>query len=307
MRRTERVAVTGLSPQPAEREPFGARLSAGVAARGPLCAGIDPHPVMLRDWGLADDVSGLERFALGAVQALGSEVAVLKPQSAFFERHGARGIAVLERVLAAARDAGALVLLDVKRADIGSTMAGYAEAYLSEGAPLAADAITVSPYFGVGALDSTFELAASTGRGVFVLASTSNPQGAEVQGALTGTGSTVAQHVIDCVAARNRDTSHPPPGHIGVVIGATAAAGGLELQALGGPVLVPGIGAQGATLAELRRWFGAARHVLPTTSRDLLRYGPESTTLRRTARRMADEAAELLLSVSWQVDRSTPR
>ncbi|HEX2264522.1 MAG TPA: orotidine-5'-phosphate decarboxylase, partial [Pseudonocardiaceae bacterium] len=160
---------------------FGVRLARVVAARGALCAGIDPHPELLRQWGLDDDVAGLERFARGAVEALAPEVAVIKPQSAFFERYGSRGVAVLERVLVAARDAGALVLLDVKRGDIGSTMAGYAAAYLSDGAPLAADAITVSPYLGVGALEPAFELASGTGRGVFVLALTSNPEGAAVQ------------------------------------------------------------------------------------------------------------------------------
>jgi orotidine-5'-phosphate decarboxylase len=253
---------------------------------------------LLRDWGLGDDVAGLERFALGAVEALAPEVALVKPQSAFFERHGARGIRVLEQVLVAARDAGALVLLDVKRGDIGSTMAGYAAAYLSDGAPLAADAITVSPYLGVGALDPAFELAGRTGRGVFVLALTSNPEGADVQAAVTGAGSTgagstVAQSVVDAVAARN--AGHV--GDFGVVVGATTAAGALRFEALNGPILAPGIGAQGACLMDLPEVFGAAvRHVLPTTSRDLLRYGPEPASLRHAARRMADEAVDLLTS-----------
>ncbi|MDQ5856437.1 MAG: orotidine-5'-phosphate decarboxylase [Actinomycetota bacterium] len=283
---------------------FGARLRAVVAARGPLGAGIDPHPELLRQWGLADDVTGLERFARGAVEALAPEVAVIKPQSAFFERYGARGVAVLERVLKTARDAGALVLLDVKRGDIGSTMAGYAAAYLSDGAPLAADAITVSPYLGVGALDPAFELAGRTGRGVFVLALTSNPEGAAVQAALTRAGSTVGQLVIDAVAARNTG----PLGDFGVVVGATTPARALRLGAFNGPILAPGIGAQGARLADLRQVFGAAlRHVLPATSRELLRHGPEPTLLRHAARRMADEATELLGLPSRQVGGGTPR
>lgn len=265
--------------------------------------GIDPHPELLRGWGFSDDVKGLERFALGAVEALGPEVAVVKPQSAFFERYGARGVAVLERVLVRARDAGALVLLDVKRGDIGSTMAGYAAAYLSEGAPLAADAITVSPYLGVGALDPAFELARRTGRGVFVLALSSNPEGADVQAAVTGTGSTVAQLVIDAVASHN--AGHP--GDFGVVVGATTAAGALRFEALNGPILVPGIGAQGACLADLPKIFGAAaRHVLPTTSRDVLRHGPERESLRHAARRIADQATDLLRFPSRQVGGGTP-
>jgi orotidine-5'-phosphate decarboxylase len=285
---------------------FGARLAAAVAARGPLCAGIDPHPALLREWGLTDDPAGLERFALTAVEALATEVALVKPQSAFFERHGARGVAVLERVLAAIPRAGALTVLDVKRGDIGATMAGYAQAYLGEGAPLSADAITVSPYLGVDALAPAFELAAQTGRGVFVLALTSNPEGAQVQAAITGTGGTVAQSVVDAVAARNAD--HHPLGDIGVVVGATTAHGALDLDGFGGPILAPGIGAQGANFADLPRIFGAAtRHVLPNTSRELLRHGPAPQSLRTAARQMAEEAAALLAHPSWQVDGDTPR
>ena len=283
---------------------FGARLGRVVGERGPLCAGIDPHPELVRQWGLGDDVAGLERFARGAVEALAPEVAVIKPQSAFFERYGARGVAVLERVLVAARDAGALVLLDVKRGDIGSTMAGYATAYLSDGAPLAADAITVSPYLGVGALDPAFELASRTGRGVFVLALTSNPDGVAVQAALTSTGSTVGQSVIDAVAARS--TGHI--GDFGVVVGATTPTGALRFDAFHGPILAPGIGAQGACLADLQQVFGVAlRQVLPATSRELLRHGPELASLRHAARRMAGEAAELLGLPSRQVGGGTPR
>jgi orotidine-5'-phosphate decarboxylase len=280
-------------------------LRAAVAERGPLCVGVDPHPGLLRAWGVGDGVGGLERFALGAVEALAPEVALVKPQSAFFERYGARGVAVLERVLVAAREAGALVLLDVKRGDIGSTMAGYAAAYLSDGAPLAADAITVSPYLGIGALEPAFELAGRTGRGVFVVALTSNPEGADVQSALTSTGSTVAQSVVDAVAARN--TGRHPVGDLGVVVGVTRVAGALRLAALNGPVLAPGVGAQGAGLADVARVFGAvARHVVAATSRDLLRYGPQPAALRHAARRTADEAAALLRPPSGQVGGGTP-
>ena len=280
--------------QPAECG-FGARLERAVGERGPLCVGIDPHPGLLRQWGLSDGVAGLESFALSAVEVLAPEVALVKPQSAFFERHGARGVAVLERVLVAAREAGALVLLDVKRGDIGSTMTGYAEAYLSDGAPLAADAITASPYLGVGALEPAFELAGQTGRGVFVLALTSNPEGIEVQSARTGTGSTIAQSVVDTVAARN--AGRRPSGDLGVVVGATAPMAHLRLGALNGPILAPGIGAQGARLADVPSTFGAAaRHVLPAISRELLRHGPQPASLRRAVQRAAAEAVDMIQS-----------
>lgn len=267
-------------------------MTQAVDVKGALCAGIDPHPALLELWGCRTDVAGVERFALHAVEALAPVVAMIKPQSAFFERYGAAGIAVLERVLVVAREAGALVLLDVKRGDIGSTMAGYAAAYLGDGAPLAADAITVSPYLGVGALDPAFELASRTGRGVFVLALTSNPEGAGVQAALTGTGRTVAQSVVDAVAVRN--AGRYPVGDFGVVVGATAPVGQLHLDKLNGPILAPGIGAQGARMRDLRVVFGgAAPHVVTAISRELLRHGPQPQSLRHAARRFAEEAASL--------------
>jgi orotidine-5'-phosphate decarboxylase len=263
-----------------------------VRVKGALCAGIDPHPALLELWGCRNDVAGVERFALHAVEALAPVAAMIKPQSAFFEQYGAVGIAVLERVLAAAREVGTLVLLDVKRGDIGSTMAGYAAAYLGDGAPLAADAITVSPYLGVGAFDSAFELAGRTGRGVFVLALTSNPEGAGVQAAVTATGHTVAQSVVDAVAERN--AGRHPIGDFGVVVGATASVGQLRLGKLNGPILAPGIGAQGARMRDLCSVFGtAAPHVVAAISRELLRHGPQPQALRHAARRFVEEAASL--------------
>ena len=126
-------------------QPFGARLRAALDGRGPLCAGIDPHSALLSSWGLADDLSGLEQFSYTVVEALADRVAVLKPQSAFFERFGSRGVAVLERCVEDARSAGAVVIMDAKRGDIGSTGAAYADAYLEPSSPLVADALTASP------------------------------------------------------------------------------------------------------------------------------------------------------------------
>ena len=138
---------------------FGARFHAALADRGPFCVGIDPHAALLHEWGLDDDVAGLERFALTVVEAVAPLCSVVKPQSAFYERFGSRGVAVLERVIAESRAAGALVLLDVKRGDIGSTSQAYADAYLDPASPLAADAVTVSPYLGFGSLDPFVETA----------------------------------------------------------------------------------------------------------------------------------------------------
>jgi orotidine-5'-phosphate decarboxylase len=251
---------------------FGARLHAAMEARGPLCAGIDPHAALLHDWGLDDDLAGLERFAMSAAEALAPRVAVVKPQSAFYERFGSRGIAVLERLVMACRGAGALVLLDVKRGDIGSTSQAYADAYLDPSSPLAVDAITASPYLGFGSLAPMIDTARKHDAGVFVLALTSNKEGPEVQEARTGAG-TVADVVLDHLRALNDGAE--PLGSFGAVIGATIAADGHRLD-VNGPVLAPGYGAQGGTVDDLRRIFGAhVRHVLPSTSRELLRVGPD--------------------------------
>jgi len=267
--------------------PFGDRLSAAVAARGPLVVGIDPHPPLLASWGLSADAAGVERFALTVVEALGPEVAAYKPQSAFFERFGSRGIAVLERVLAAVRDAGALSILDVKRGDIGSTTAGYADAYLHPDSPLAADAMTASPFLGYGSLRPLLDAAAEHGRGVFVLALTSNPEGAAVQRAVGPDGRTVAQAVLDAVAADNAAAGRPL-GAIGVVVGATVRDHGHRLDHLGGPILAPGLGAQGAGAADLPAVFGPALPlVLPAVSREVLAAGPDRVALRTAARRLS--------------------
>ncbi|MCL2781912.1 MAG: orotidine-5'-phosphate decarboxylase [Actinomycetia bacterium] len=271
---------------------FGARLDAALTARGSLCVGIDPHPGLLTAWGLPVDVSGLERFALTVVSALAGEVAALKPQSAFFERFGSAGIAVLERTVAAGRELGALVVLDVKRGDIGSTMDAYAAAYLGPAAAVAADAITVSPYLGVGALNPAFAAASAGGQGVFVLARTSNPEGVPLQQARLADGRAVAQAVVDEVGARNAGAA--PLGSFGVVVGATIGASGLDLAGLNGPFLVPGVGAQGGTADDVRRIFGGARRaVLPATSREVLGRGPDVTALRGAARRKVEEFAFL--------------
>ncbi|GAB3644355.1 orotidine-5'-phosphate decarboxylase [Streptomyces sparsus] len=270
--------------------PFGARLHHAMEARGPLCVGIDPHASLLTAWGLGDDVAGLERFTRTVVEALADRVAVLKPQSAFFERFGSRGIAVLETAVAEARDAGALVLMDAKRGDIGSTMGAYAATYLDRDAPLFSDAVTVSPFLGFGSLRPALDLARRNGCGVFVLALTSNPEGPEVQRAVAADGRSVAQVMLDHLARENAGAA--PLGSFGAVVGATLDRADAELD-VNGPLLAPGLGAQGATPADLPRVFGAAvRSVLPSVSRGVLGAGPSVPGLRAAADRYASELAE---------------
>jgi orotidine-5'-phosphate decarboxylase len=268
-------------------ETFGERLHRTVADRGPLCVGIDPHAALLARWGLSDDVAGLERFALTVVEALADRVAVLKPQSAFFERFGSRGVAVLESTIRQSREAGALVLLDVKRGDIGSTMAAYASAYLDPESSLRSDAITVSPYLGVGSLRPAFEMAAANGGGVFVLALTSNPEGPAVQHAVSADGRTVAQTVIDEISQLNGGAD--PLGSMGLVVGATIGETGHDLSKVNGPLLAPGLGAQGGSPDQLRTIFGESlQNVLPSYSREVLGAGPDVGSLRAATQRAAD-------------------
>ena len=178
------------------------------------------------------------------------------------------------------------MLLDVKRGDIGSTMQGYADAYLAPGAPLAADAVTLSPYLGFGSLAPALDTAVAAGRGVFVLARTSNAEGAAVQSAVAG-GRSVAQGIVDEAAARNRGAV--PLGAVGLVVGATADHG-LDLAALNGPVLAPGLGAQGAGPADIAaRFRDVDGPVLPSASRSVLAAGPDVARLRAAASALRDE------------------
>jgi orotidine-5'-phosphate decarboxylase len=271
---------------------FGARLRAAMDQRGPLCAGIDPHSSLLAEWGLPDTVEGLEQFSLTSVEALAPLVSVVKPQSAFYERFGSRGIAVLERVIADSRSAGALVLLDVKRGDIGSTAQAYADAYLDPRSPLAADAITASPYLGFGSIQPMIDTALAHGAGVFVLALTSNKEGPQVQHASTASGRSVGGTMLDELARQNADAE--PLGSLGAVVGATIGEVGESFE-FNGPILAPGVGVQGGTADDVLRIFGAAaRNVLPSTSRGVLEAGPDVASLQERVRRVADEFAVLV-------------
>jgi orotidine-5'-phosphate decarboxylase len=269
--------------------PFGERLAGAIAARGPLCVGIDPHAPLLATWGLPDSPEGLARFTDTVVDALAGSVAVLKPQLAFYERHGSRGIAVLEQAVVRARAAGSLVLLDAKRGDIGSTMDAYAD-YLRPEHPLHVDAMTVSPYLGPGSLQPAVDTARACGGGLFVLARTSNPDAGTFQHALVGDRS-VAQAVVDTVGGWNAEDGHAATGSFGVVVGATLPDMDVDLTGLGGPVLAPGLGAQGGSPADLRRLFGSGTVVVPTVSRDVLGAGPDPAALRAAADRWAEELA----------------
>lgn len=266
---------------------FSNRLGAALAAKRHLCAGIDPSAQVLTDWGLADDAAGAERLGRDVVAAAAGVAACVKPQVAFFERFGSQGFAALERVLEDARQAEVLVIADAKRGDIGTSFAAYAEAWLTPGSGLEADALTVAAYQGFGSLSGAFDLVREHGKGLFVLAATSNPEAREVQRARRDDGRTVAQAMVEDAQAFNAslvESSHRAAvervGAVGVVLGATLDLADFEIDiALPAPVpalpvLAPGFGAQGARIEDAKSIYGGfGTALLANESRSILAGG----------------------------------
>ncbi|HEV8678639.1 MAG TPA: orotidine-5'-phosphate decarboxylase [Stellaceae bacterium] len=265
--------------------PFQQRFIALAAERSPLCVGIDPSADILNGWELADDAEGLWSFCQRMVEACAPLVACVKPQAAFFERHGAAGMAVLRRTVEAAQSHGALVIIDAKRGDIESTAAAYGEAFLGPHSAFGGDAMTVSAYLGLGSLAPILERARHEAAGVFVVVRSSNPEGGELQRARLPDGRSVAEYLADQIASRNAADGHHELGLVGAVVGATRGreAGDLAGRLATSLLLVPGIGAQGATIADARSIFGAHfSRVIPSLSRAIARAGPIREDLTRT-------------------------
>ncbi|MGO9455729.1 MAG: orotidine-5'-phosphate decarboxylase [Acidimicrobiales bacterium] len=273
---------------------FAERVAAAVAATGPLCAGIDPSADVLSAWGLGDDAGGLRQFGARCLEAFSGTVGVVKPQVAFYERHGAAGFAALEELLAEARAAGFVVVADAKRGDIANSAEGYARAWLDPQSPLAADAVTAVAYMGLGSLAPLVETARVAGRGVIVVARSSNPEGRSLQEATVAGGGSVEDRLLAEIAELN--ASHAP-GTVGAVVGATLSPSAFPLARLGGVILAPGVGAQGATAAAVGKLFGGCPpgSVLPNVSRSVLSAGPSVDSLRAACRRARDELAEVLV------------
>ena len=276
-------------------ESFGDRVRTAVKLHGPLCVGVDPSRTLLTSWGMTDDAEGLRAFCRACVDAFAGSVGVIKPQVAFFERHGAAGLEVLERLLAEASAAGLLVIADAKRGDIYSTSVAYADAWLRDDSPLAADAMTAHAYLGLGALEPMLRLAARNGRGVLVVARSSNPEGRSLQEARTAGGTTVEDMLLGEIAARNASPD-VPDGTVGAVVGATLESSTFPLSQLRGIVLAPGLGAQGATPADVAARFRdcPSGTVLPSASRAVLQAGPDPKALRRRAETFGRELASLM-------------
>jgi orotidine-5'-phosphate decarboxylase len=273
--------------------PFQQRFVAVARERSPLCVGIDPSAESLKGWGLPDHAEGLRVFCERMVEACAPLVACVKPQAAFFERHGPEGMAVLRDTIAAARSHGALVIVDAKRGDIDSTATAYGEAYLGPSSPFGGDAVTLHAYLGLGALDPIIERARREAAGVFIVVRSSNPEGAELQQARMPDGRSVAEHLADEIAMRNAAGGSDGLGPIGAVVGATLGHEAFDLagRLSSSLLLVPGVGAQGATIGDVRRDFGAHfSRVIPSLSRAIARAGPRPEDLRREVERLIAEA-----------------
>jgi orotidine-5'-phosphate decarboxylase len=274
-------------------QPFQKRFVVLAAERSPLCVGIDPSAESLDGWGLADDLEGLRTFCERMVEACAPLTAIVKPQAAFFERHGPAGMEVLRQTVEGIKSHGALAIIDAKRDDIGSTAVAYGDAFLGPRSPFGGDAMTLSAYLGLGSLAPIFDIAKREAAGVFVLVRSSNPEGSELQQARLPDGRSVAEHVADQITARNRADEPNGLGFIGAVLGATQGREAADLadRLPNSLLLVPGIGAQGATIGDVRRDFG--RHfsrVIPSMSRGIARAGPAAVDLKRAVER---EIAEL--------------
>lgn len=264
--------------------------------RGPFCLGLDPSPALLNAWGLEDSVEGLRYFCLATFDAAADQLSSIKPQSAYFERFGSKGIAVLESCITAIRDRGSLALLDVKRGDIGSTNAAYGQAYLDPRSPLKSDAITVHPYLGFHALAPMVEQAQKSRTAVFVVVLSSNPEGRLIQNARVFADTTVVESLCDAISATNQTLCPQAVGPIGAVVGVTSKGARETVERLPKSlVLAPGLGAQGGDFAAISKRFKSARkRVLPVSSRGVLSQGPDIKRLRESIRTHREQSWEAL-------------
>ena len=269
---------------------FASRFAVVRSKFGPLAWGFDPSGELLEKWGIGDTPDGLDRFADIALEAAVGTVGLVKMQSAFYERHGWRGVRTLQRSIAEARSAGLLVIADAKRGDVGTTNDAYAEAFLGDDAPLGVDALTVHPYLGLGAMDPFVTRAHRAGSCLLVVTRSSNPEGRAVQSATEGSGLSVEAALLRDIGAWNSRLVPGAIGPIGAVIGPTHMKPELDLPGAQGLFLAPGIGAQGATAADVAEVFASCPdRVIPSASRSLLGDGPDPLRLRETASVLAGE------------------
>lgn len=240
---------------------FADRFVAATETHGPLCVGIDPHAGRIPTLFGGDTPDGLEQWGRAIVEAATGRVGIVKPQVGLFERHGWQGMQALSRVSDSAKAAGLMVLMDAKRGDIGSTAEGYAAAYLAADAPFACDALTVNPYMGLDTLEPHVRTAEASGKGVIVLARTSNPGSADYQGR-DMQGAPLYSRVVESLAPMiERLKGQSSWSGLMLVTGATGPEEARQLRALAPDALflVPGYGAQGAGAAQAMAGFVPGR------------------------------------------------
>ena len=253
---------------------FGSRLLEAFEEHGQLCVGVDPSFEQLSSWNLPINTQGLDSFGKEIVDGCHGIVGVIKFQVAFFEQFGSAGLAVLEKLSTYASSSGLLVIADAKRGDIGTTMDGYANAWLVRDSIFFADAVTLSPYLGIESLEPAIEIALENARGVFVLCATSNPEARKLQTSMSLDSKSVARQVAEHANHKNSGRL----GSVGLVIGAETKLGDYGLDAddlLQTPILAPGFGFQGAKFEEVKRSFGSvAGNLICNASRSIAGVSP---------------------------------
>jgi orotidine-5'-phosphate decarboxylase len=250
---------------------------------------------MLKAAGLPDRADGALELGQRILAAAHHDLAIVKPQVAFFERFGAEGFKALEELTAAARAREILVLADAKRGDIDSTADAYGEAWFGA-SRLRADALTVHAYLGLDALRGLIDRAVHADAGVFVVVRSSNPEGEALQMARLSDGRRLADGLADAMTAWNIRLAQDGPGPLGAVVGATCADAPETIARLPRSfVLAPGVGAQGASFLDVAsRMIGASGRVLPNVSRAVLANGGSAADIR-TAIRALTEACDQAL------------
>jgi orotidine-5'-phosphate decarboxylase len=284
-----------------DRRSFAERFASVRASVGPLVWGLDPSGSLLDSWGLGDTPDGLDRFVDVVVDAAVGVVGIVKPQSAFYERHGWRGMRSLSRLIEAARAAGLLVILDAKRGDVGSTNDAYAEAFFGPASPFDVDALTVHPYLGLHAMGALVESAHEWGACLFVMVRSSNAEGDHLQSATDQDGVAVDAALLAEIGRLNATLAPGAVGPVGAVIAPNLASASLGLARAGALYLAPGVGAQGATVSDVARVFASCPdRVLPSVSRSLLASGPDRRRLRADASTLQGEVIAALSTASGQ-------
>jgi orotidine-5'-phosphate decarboxylase len=275
---------------------FSSLLLQRIRAYSPLCVGIDPSAALLKQCGFPNSPEGALAFGLRVLQSVNFQLSIIKPQSAFFERFGSAGLQALEELVREARAREVLVLLDGKRGDIDTTGAAYAEGYFSATTTLRVDAVTTHAYLGLGALKPFIKTALENEGGIFVVVRSSNPEGAGLQLARMADGTSVAQHLSAEITRLNQMNGSASLGPIGAVVGATCDDADEVAGAMPGSfILAPGVGAQGATMRDVKARMPRARgRVLPSVSRGILANGTSDADIGKTIEIFSEMARELL-------------